>query len=31
MENIVDDELLIEVPGSAYSGAGNGVTRTEKH
>ncbi|KAI8543265.1 hypothetical protein RHMOL_Rhmol08G0203500 [Rhododendron molle] len=31
MENIVDDELLIEVPGSAYSGAGNGVTRTVKH
>lgn len=30
MENIVDDELLIEVPGSAYSGAGNGVTRTKE-
>ncbi|GMQ10844.1 hypothetical protein CsSME_00053692 [Camellia sinensis var. sinensis] len=30
LEN-TDEELLIKVPGSAYSGAINGVTRTDKH
>ncbi|GMP49838.1 hypothetical protein CsSME_00016677 [Camellia sinensis var. sinensis] len=30
LEN-TDEELLIKVPGSAYSGAINHVTRTDKH